>query len=227
MKFANNLIAVNKADRKIFNRYFKKDKSVYFPNGVDGSIYNGIKVKVQKKISFIGRVNEQKGMIYLLEAFREFSRKFPDYRLEIIGDVNDYARELQKEFKDLKIDWEGFMSDRKKIATHLSGATCIALPSLWEGLPLVLFESLASERPLVVTDIPAYTSVIKDEAIFCKVKDGKDLAKQLEYLVKNRKEGDKIGQKGLVLARKYDWNNIADKLGMFYDGVYNEKKHGY
>lgn len=224
LRFANYLIAVNKEDKKRLEKFFDKKKIVYFPNGVNTSIYKSVNAKVQKKISFIGRVHEQKGIIYLLRAFKEISKKFSDYKLEIMGEVNDYAKELQKEFKGLKIEWRGYMKDRKEIAKSLKSATCITLPSLWEGLPLTLFESLASGRPIIVSDIPAFNSVLKDEAYFCKVKDSNSLAKKIEEVIKNKKKADLIGKKGLKLSEQYDWENIAMQMGKFYRGEYDAGK---
>jgi glycosyltransferase involved in cell wall biosynthesis len=216
LKFANRLIAVNLSDKELLERYFDPSKIVYVPNGVDTSIYQGLKVKVERKIGFIGRVHEQKGIIYLLEAFEKISKEDKEVRLEIIGEVNDYAKKLQKKFPNKNIDWKGYQSNRDKIARMLSSSWCIALPSLWEGLPLTLFESLASKRPLVVSKIPAFESVIKNEAIFCKVKDSDSLAKELLRVLSDYKLADSIGAKGNKLSKKYDWNSLAREL----EGVY-------
>ncbi len=216
LKFANKLIAVNLSDQELLGKYFNPAKIVYLPNGVDTSFYSGLNENVVNKIGFIGRVHEQKGMIYLLEAFEKVSKKDKNVRLEIIGDVNEYARELQKKFPNKNIDWKGYQSDRVKIAKMLSSAKCITLPSLWEGLPLTLFESLASGRPLVVSDISAFTSVIKDEAIFCKVKNSQDLSEKLLKVLADEKLANEVGKKGRKLSKNYDWNSIAKDL----EGVY-------
>ena len=66
---------------------------------------------------------------------------------------------------------------------------CIALPSLWEGLPLVLFEALASNRPVIVSDIKAFKSVISDEAIFFRSEDHIDLAKKIRLDLREGEDG--------------------------------------
>ncbi len=214
LKFANQIIAVNKEDKKTLKSYFKK--LAYLPNGVDLSIYQKIDSKMEKKITFIGRIHRQKGIIYLLKAFSNLNKKYPQFRLEIIGEINEYAKELQKEFINKNIIWRGYISDRKEIVKSLKSSYCIVLPSLWEGLPLTLFESLASGRPLIVSDIPAFKSVIKDEAIFFKNQNANDLEDKLEYSIKNSQKMKTIGIRGKKLSEIYDWDSIASKLKKIY-----------
>ncbi len=216
LRRANLLIAVNMEDRIKLEKYFEKVD--YIPNGVDLSIYKKIKVNVEKKISFIGRIHEQKGVIYLLEAFEKIKDKLPEWKLELIGKVDSYGLDLQKKFKDKRIIWRGLISDRKEIVKSLKSSYLIALPSLWEGLPLTLFEALASERPVIVSDIPAFKSVIKDEALYCKVKDSEDLAKKIMLLI-DKVKAEGFGKRGKKLAEQYDWRVIADKLNLVYDEI--------
>jgi glycosyltransferase involved in cell wall biosynthesis len=215
LRFAEKIIAVNIEDKKELEKYFKK--VIYIPNGVDLSIYGKVKQKIENKIGFIGRVHEQKGIVYLIEAFQKIKPKFPGLMLEIIGKVDEYGLELKKKYNDNRIVWRGFLGDRDEIAKSLKSAYLIALPSLWEGLPLVLFEALASDRPVIVSNIPAYKSVIKDEAVFCKVKNSDDLAKKIEMLLKNKKLADKYGKRGFELSKKYDWDEIAKMLEKAYE----------
>lgn len=215
LKFANGVIAVNLKDQDNLAKYFKK--VFYIPNGVDTSIYDVGIVKVENKIGFIGRIHEQKGLIYLLEAFKIIQRNHPKIKLELIGKVEDYGLDLQKRFQDKNIIWKGFISNRKEIAKSLRSSYCIILPSLWEGLPLTLFEALASGRPVVLSDIPAFKSVVKNEAVFFKSKDVQDLAKKVDNLLTYKKEALNMGKKGKNLAKSYDWKEISLKTGEIYD----------
>ena len=214
LHFADRIIAVSKEDKKELGREF--DNVSYMPNGVDLSAYKGISPKIENKITFIGRIHEQKGIVYLLEAFENIENKFPDFKLEIIGEINDYAKELRERFRSKRIIWRGFVSSRKEIARSLKSAYCIALPSIWEGLPLTLFEALASERPVMLSDIKAFRSVVKDEAVFFKPEDAGALSKKIMEMIKSQKKGESIGKKGARLAEKYGWENIALELDNLY-----------
>lgn len=215
--FANAIVAVNLKDKKELEKIF--NRAEYIPNGVDLSTYSKINLKVEKKISFIGRIHEQKGIIYLLESFDIINKEFPDFKLEIIGGMTEYAYELQKKFRNKNVAWRGSITDRKEIIRSLKSAYCIVLPSLWEGLPLTLFESLASGRPVVLSDISAFKSVVKDEALFFRNKDFKDMARKIKTLIVSKKLADRYGAKGIKLAKSYDWSKIADRLQSAYNRI--------
>jgi glycosyltransferase involved in cell wall biosynthesis len=85
---------------------------------VDLSVYSE-RIRVDNKITFIGRIHEQKGIVYLLEAFDKIKNEIPEYRLEIIGKINDYALDLQDKFRDKRIVWTGFINDRKEIKLNI------------------------------------------------------------------------------------------------------------
>jgi glycosyltransferase involved in cell wall biosynthesis len=217
LKAADKVIAVSLADKRLLDEELKNVE--YVPNGVDLSIYKKAKAGlIDKKITFIGRIHEQKGIVYLLEAFDKLKGQYPDYKLEIIGDINDYAKQLMEKFPDKRIIWRGFISDRKEIARSLKSAFCITLPSLWEGLPLTLFEALASSRPVIVSDIDAFKDVVKDEVIFCKAKDSADLAEKIGGILDNVPRSAELGRLGEKAARAYDWKGIANKMEAEYEG---------
>jgi glycosyltransferase involved in cell wall biosynthesis len=214
LKAANRIIAVSLADKRLLSKELKNVE--YVPNGVDLSFYKNLKAKVEKKITFIGRIHEQKGIIYLLEAFEKIKDKYPGYKLEIIGEVNDYAKQLIKKFPDRRIIWRGFISNRREIAKSLKSSYCIVLPSLWEGLPLTLFESLASSRPLIVSDIDAFKDVVSKEVLFVKTRNSKDLAEKMSYLIEDMAEAYDLGKLGEKTSRKYDWKSITNKFEEIY-----------
>lgn len=218
LKFADLLIAVNLEDKALLEKHFST--VIYIPNGVDLSYYKNKKFKVENKITFIGRIHEQKGLIYLLQAFTLIKNQIKNFKLEIIGKEDDYATQLKQQFPDKNIIWRGFISDRNEIVKALKSSYCIILPSLWEGLPLTLFESLASDRPLIISDIPAFKSVITDQAIFFKSENSQDLADKIIKIIKDKSLAEKLGKKGSKLSESYDWNKIAETLVNIYE---NEK----
>ncbi len=214
LKFSERVIAVSLSDKRLLERDLKR--VVYLPNGVDLRIYDKTKAKSEKKISFIGRIHEQKGIIYLLEAFDKITDKYPDYKLEIIGDLNAYSKELRIKYPSKRILWRGFINNRTEIARSLKSAYCIVLPSLWEGLPLTLFESLATKRPVIVSDIQSFKDVVDREVLFFKSKNSEELARKMTALLKNREMADRLGKAGAKIAAKHDWKEIASKLETLY-----------
>ena len=217
---ADKVIAVNKADQILLasNPKFYNLKihvpSTYIPNGVDLSIYKDINPLVEQKITFIGRIHEQKGLDILCEAFKDIQ----EVELEIIGDnTGDYALELKKRYDNLSTVWRGSIKDRAEIVRSLKSAYMIVLPSRWEGLPLTLFEGLASGRPMIVSDIPAFKSVVtENEVLFFSSENVEDLKEKILKLLSRNELAYDLGQQGKRLAEDYDWNIIAEKTKEIY-----------
>lgn len=214
LAFSDKLIAVSLEDKKNLERYFHNLN--YIPNGVDLSVYNKINVKVEKNITFIGRMHEQKGLIYLLEAFNKIKDRIPEFKLKIIGKMNEYGEKLKLDNKADRIIWLGYISDKKKIARELKSAYCIVLPSLWEGLPLTLFESLASQRPVIFSDLPVIRSITEKGVVFIKPKNSKDIADKILKVIMNNKLAESIAKEGFRVVKNYDWNEISKKMDKIY-----------
>ena len=110
----------------------------------------------------IGRLSAEKGHLVLLEAFAALDR--PDLRLVLAGDgelralIEDRIRALGLEDRVRITGWIGSDEVRRLIGA----ATIIVQPSLMEGLPVVLMESLAQGRPAVSTYIAGIPELIEN-----------------------------------------------------------------
>jgi glycosyltransferase involved in cell wall biosynthesis len=106
-----------------------------------------------KIIGNIGRLCEQKGQIYLIQAMKDVLKRIPEARLVIIGEgplkksLKDQSRALGIESKIL------FMEKRGDIPQVLHLFDIFALPSLWEGLSVALLEAMYMQKAIVATDI--------------------------------------------------------------------------
>ncbi len=213
LKFSDKIIVVSLADREILKNYF--NNLIYIPNGVDTKTYKEIKVPVSNKITFVGRIHEQKGIIYLLKAFYEIKDKIPKFRLEIIGNVNDYAKKLMNEFPDSKVIWRGFILDRKELFKEIASSYVLVYPSLWEALPWpALLEGLASGRPALASDLNGMRNIFsdKEDVLLFEPKDYNKLGEELLKLVNDEKFANFIGVNGKNKAKEYDWDLIANKV---------------
>jgi glycosyltransferase involved in cell wall biosynthesis len=165
-RFTNKVIAVSEGVKADLVKYehidHKKIEVIY--NGIDPSKYN-VEVDLVKKRGELGigknakvigvgvRLSEQKGICYLIEAVGLIVKSYPDIKLLIIGD-GELRIELQRMSEQLgltdKVIFTGFRPD---IPELLKVIDIYALPSLWEGHPLVLLEAMAAGKPIVATEI--------------------------------------------------------------------------
>ncbi len=83
-----------------------------------------------------------------------------------------------------------------KVEKIIAQADCVVLPSYREGLSRALLEAGAMAKPLVATDVAGCREVVDYgyNGFLCRVKDGKDLAKKMEKILRlNKKELIEMG----------------------------------
>jgi len=101
----------------------------------------------------VGRLEEQKGTAYLLDAFARLPRDLTDVRLWIVGDGPD-GKDLRVRAARLKVEERvRFMGVRQDVPALMARFDLFVLPSLWEGLPNVVIEAMAARRAVVATNV--------------------------------------------------------------------------
>jgi glycosyltransferase involved in cell wall biosynthesis len=112
----------------------------------------------------VGRQEFQKGQRYLIEAMVELSRLRPKTILLIVGRRGHASEELEQLHRETelgdRVRFLGFVEDVPEI---LAAADVFALPSLYEGLPGVLIEAMATGLPIVAADIDATREVLEPD----------------------------------------------------------------
>lgn len=97
-------------------------------------------------ILFVGRTVIQKDLPTLIEAFQFVRKEVPESKLIVVGDGNRSGLETEG------VIWEGAQDNPY---VYMKNSDVLVLPSIWEGLPNVLLESLICETPIVATDCPS------------------------------------------------------------------------
>ncbi len=111
----------------------------------------------------VGRLEFQKGHIFLIEAFARIADSFTDAVLVIAGrdgNASDSLRDLVD--RSALGDKVMFLGHRDDVPDLLVAADMFVFPSLWEGLGGALIEALALEVPIVASDLPALREVVGD-----------------------------------------------------------------
>jgi len=107
-------------------------------------------------------MTEQKGLIYLIQASEKIISKYPNIKFILIGDgplkelhINEVNQlSLQNNFV--------FLGYKKDIANYLGILDLFILPSLWEGLSIVLLEASALGRPIIATEVGGNGEIIEN-----------------------------------------------------------------
>ena len=114
------------------------------------------------KVVFIGRLGEEKGVRFLIEAWRQWGEQAP--QLELIGD-GPQRRELEElaQGMDGKVRFLGqrpFSETRERLA----GARLLVLPSVsFEGFPMVILEAFAMGVPVAASRLGSMPCLVQDD----------------------------------------------------------------
>jgi glycosyltransferase involved in cell wall biosynthesis len=165
---------------------------------------------------FVGRLLTDKGIYELIRAYEKLKKEKPKVKLIIVGspdegNPNSISKgELEKWVKEGLIEWHGFQED---VRPFYCMADCVVLPSYREGVPRVLLEAMAMEKPIITTDAPGCKNVCVDvvNGFLVKPKDVESLYLAMKGMVELGDEKLKeFGKAGRRLAEeKYSVEKIV------------------
>lgn len=164
----------------------------------------------------VGRLHEQKGQKYLLQAFA----KVADHaRLMIIGD-GDLKDELTKLADDLQIsDRITFLGARSDIYEFLSAIDAFVMPSLWEGQPIALLEALAIGKPCIVSAVDGIPEIITNgiNGYLVNPKDVAGLTQAMNAAINNPDILQQLANAGVnTITEKFLAQNMANAIADIY-----------
>jgi glycosyltransferase involved in cell wall biosynthesis len=155
-----------------------------------------------KVVTTIGRIAKEKGHLYLVEAAAEVLNEFPHARFLIVGNNTadlKVGSELRERIKTKGLENRVILTGvRTDIPEILSITDIFVLPSLWEGLSIVLLEAMASGVPVVVTAIGGNLELVTDgvNGLVVPPKDSQALAQKIEELFNDLEKAKRLSKEG-------------------------------
>ena len=104
------------------------------------------------------------------------------------------------------------------VALHAS-AICLAYPSLYEGFGLPLVKSLKVGTPIITSNISSMPEVGGKAALYVDPTSTEDLTKAITRIIKSTTLRNKLKEKGLIQAKKFDWLKTAQQTLKIYQGT--------
>ncbi|MGB2958035.1 MAG: glycosyltransferase family 4 protein [Bacteroidota bacterium] len=171
-------------------------------------------------VGFIGRLTEQKGVDYLLDAAALLQSRRIDHRLVIVGD-GELRDQLETKARSLGLGRVTFTGYQRNIAEILGGFDVFVLPSLWEGFPVSLVEAMASGLPVVATRVGGTGEAVLDgiTGYLVTPRDAEDLADKIATLVT---DPDTRNRMRLAAQRRVREHFSASTMLKKTEDVYNE-----
>lgn len=196
-------------------------------NNLD-NIYSEFKIPKDKTIlGFIGRLSEQKGIVPFVQEVAKNKEKFTNSKILLVGngDQEDEIREIIKSnnMQDLFI-LVGYQDDVYKFYPIID---VFFLPSLYEGLPMVILEAMAFKKPIVSMNVGSIDELVKDNynGYLINKNDYGEFIEKLSRLKENREVQLEYATNGYqYVLENYDINIYIDKLIQVYDKVSSKKR---
>ncbi len=222
-RYADEVIVLSRNVQDYFKDVYHRETH-YIPNGVNRPEKKEVR-EIEKKyglkkdgyILFVARLVPEKGLHYLIEAFRGINT---DKKLVIAGGSShsfEYMEKVQKmAAKDKRILMTDFVQGRV-LEELYSNAYVFVLPSDVEGMAISLLEAMSYGNCCLVSDIKENIEVVGDKAEAFAKGNVEDLKRKLTGLLKSPDIVDKYKKEssGFICA-KYSWSDVLEQTLALY-----------
>ena len=193
----------------------KKVKCVYIPNSINFFPQEKAKLETENLIS-IGRLSHEKGYLDLIDIFKELHQKYPDSKLNIIGDGPD-RKKIEKKIRDNKLEdyiiLHGFQ-EKEYINKYLEKSSVYIMTSYTESFGLVLLEAFAYGIPCVAySSAEGANEIISDnwDGYLIKDRDENKMIKRICELLSNLNRRLIMGANGIKKAQEFNTQKTKQK----------------
>ena len=238
-KHADKVIVLSENVKKYFSDTYGCE-AVFIPNGINpvtreepDIITREFGLKKDDYILFLARITPEKGLDYLIDAYKAIDT---DKKLVIAGSINpetEYiASVLQKAKGCENIIFTDFVSG-KTLSELFSNCYLYVLPSDIEGMPMSLLEAVGYDARVIVSDISENIDCLDGYGNSFSHGDMQSLKNVLSFCLEHSELKDNdfkadispqaVQQKREELSKKYDWNTITDLTLDVYKSVQGKK----
>jgi len=235
-------VSVSQANRECHIRWMglPPERTVCIPNGIQAGnspvdrhvVRQGLCQEIAVSpdtplVGCVGRLVEQKGYHYLIRAVPEVLAKVPEAHFVIVGEghlLGALQEQAARHGIAARVHWLGFREDAARL---MAAFDVMAMPSEFEGLPIVLLEAMAVETPVVAHAVGGVPEVITDgvEGFLVERGDIQGLAEQLSFALTHPEVMRKMGccaRKRLL--QEFTVEAMAERYAALYREVLNTQR---
>ena len=222
-KYADDVIVLSQNVQDYFQETYGRE-TVFIPNGVNrpvlreaDMIRSQYGLEKDGYILFLARIVPEKGLHYLIEAYRQLET---DKRLVIAGGVS-HSREYMDQIhemaaKDSRILMTDFVQGQV-LEELCSNAYLFVLPSDVEGMAVSLLEAMSYGNCCLVSDIKENTEVVEEHAVTFRKGDVSDLREKLKELLSDAEQVAKMKSESAdFICGKYNWDSVVEETLQLY-----------
>lgn len=189
--------------------FFKQDKT---------ACRSKLGLPIDRKIILsVGNIAQVKGHSYLVDAFEQLCKARDDLMCVIVGS-GELDHEISAMIQERNLQEKMILAGEKpysEIPAWMNACDIFCLPSLSEGNPTVLFESLACGKPFVGSDVGGIPEVINSDSFgfLSRPGDSTDLADKLLKGINRHWDENAI----IEYSKSFSWERIASEYRKVYE----------
>jgi len=198
------------------------DRVWFIPNGVGPEFFHARSFSggIATKLLFVGTWIDHKGIYYLAKAFEKVLRVIPEARLTIAGclELEEKVRRCFAPAAQAALEVWPFVA-RGEISSLYAKHEIFVLPSLMEGMPLVLLEAMASGMAVVTTESSGMTDMVEDshDGLFVIPGDTESLSAAMVRLCRDPELRLRLGSAAQEKMKRYTWTQSARRHEMVFN----------
>ena len=171
-----------------------------------------------KRILILARLVFQKGIVSFLKHWVGVQNKHPDWELYIVGDGPEKEK-LEQEKTKCGLRTVHICPYTIHPATEYLKSSIFLLPSVYEGWPLVVIESMSYGVPVIAYDCPHGPSeIIKDgvDGFVTEYQDPQGMIEKVNYLIEYPDVRIEMGKKARINIQRFNMDDIMGRwIGLF------------
>lgn len=222
--WAKHIVVLSDLEKQIIEEDFNVRNVHTLPNCIDLTEARNFEriQNVSKPLSilYLGRIERNKGIDYILEAFKRLQNEGVEFVLHIAGkeeNEGEYLPIFQQEL-GYKFIYHGVVFGDVKNRL-LKECDVFLLPSFFEGLPMALIETMSFGEIPVVTNVGSISSLVEDNinGLFIQVKNGDDIVEKIKMLIHNPELRQRLSSTAQnTVFTMYDDKAYINKLNTLY-----------
>ena len=229
-------IAVSKPAMDFARKYIPGYYNI-IPNGIDVEHFSPDVSPIDEfcdgkmNILFVGRMEKRKGLNFLLEAYKQVKQEIPNSRLIVVGPGTRLRSIYERKVRRSKLQDVVFVgyASYDELPRYYKTADIYCSPATGrESFGIVLLEAMAVGKPVVASNIDGYANVVSHgvDGLLVPPKDARLLAQTLISLMSDASLRQQMGANGILKAKRYSWENIAQKILSYYMRLLSEPPWG-
>lgn len=182
-------------------------------------------INLQPFLIYVGNAYPHKNINNLLDAIGNLKFKIGNLKLILVCPRDVFSERLKNEIEkrnlEKSVELKGYLPP-EKLSALFQKATAYVFPSLSEGFGIPGLNAMASDLPVVCSNIPVLKEIYTDAALYFDPNNPKDIAEKINQIMSETSTRLDLVKKGEAQVKKYSWRKMAKETLEVYNQTYEK-----